>query len=355
MTLTSTMVAAAALLTVTLMHTVDAQQASQEAASARTIDISNAQPVLRSLEELRERYHVAITYEGPVYTCEYDLADMTYTRKSPGPKIIVPKRQRLRFEYAELGGKPQEDMTPLIHRLLAEYAAQGGPVFDVRDRTTPKGTQWNVVALKARGSSGCFVDQPDILGAPIFISEARRSGTEFLREMLQQLRTETGYRVVLGTVETKLDGEGTFGADNIPARDVLANLFGTDMVWDLNYDPEGEGKYILNLVWTPRPPQPLNAYTLAPRITPPQQIGPVRAVPGATLRHFTTTRHGRMELQARLAQAGYYDGEPSGAWDEQTVDALEKAQAANNLQVTGKLDPQTIRKLRLDVRTPPPH
>jgi hypothetical protein len=236
-----------------------APQSTEQAATVKSIDINNARPVLRAVEALRERYHLAITYEEPRYVHPQDLQDMSYIHKGPvpaGAKLIAPRDQRIYFQYPEVNGKPQEDVTSLLRRLLAEFAAQGGPVFDVRERTLAKGTQWNVIARKARGSFGDLEDQPDILGVPIFVPKAQRTEGEFLREMLQQLRTTTGYRVALGQVDNNIHmGKAELGADNIPARDVLANLHGTEMVWDLNYDPEGEGKYVLNLVWT-APPQP---------------------------------------------------------------------------------------------------
>jgi hypothetical protein len=150
-------------------------------------------------------------------------------------------------------------MASLIGRLLAEHAAQGGPIFEVRQSATSGGQEWNVVPSKARDEYGTFVAQPDILGAHISVPKAMRSEAGLLTELLQQVKTETGYRIELGIVESRIGiGTGELGADNVSARDVLSSLFGTAMVWDLNYDPEGEGTYVLNLVWTPRPAHPLS-------------------------------------------------------------------------------------------------
>jgi len=163
------------LLASTLASTVTAQQIPGEAATVRTIDVGTARPVLRAIEALRERYHVPITYEEPRYVYAQDLQDISYVHKGPVPRgvnLVAPRAGTIHFQYAEVNGKPQEDITSLIRRLLTEYAAQGGPVFDVRERATPKGTQWNVIPVKARDTSGYFVDQPDILGAPIYIAEA---------------------------------------------------------------------------------------------------------------------------------------------------------------------------------------
>ena len=220
----------------------------------RTIDVYRGAPIKGAVETLRERYHLPITYEDPGYACACDLADMTYTRKKPGPKILVPKRQSLHFEYVEVVGKPQEGITTLLRRLATQFATQGGTVFDVRERALPKGTQWNVVAVRARRSSGDFADQPDILGAPIFIAKAKRTQAEFLQEMVQQLTTATGYQVRFGGSDSNVFmGTAELGVDNVSAREALTDLYGGQMVWELNYDPENGGRYFLNLVWTTTP------------------------------------------------------------------------------------------------------
>jgi hypothetical protein len=318
----------------------------------RSIDVDNARPVLRAVEALRERYCLPITYEEPRYVFAQDLEDISYIHRGPtasGVKLTAPRRGVIHFKYAEAGGSPREDITSLLRRLVTEYASQGGPVFDVRERTTRNGPQWNVVASKARNENGTFVDQPDILGASVFIPKAQRSKAEFLAEMLQQLRTETGYRVVLGTTETSMNTM-ELGADNSPARDVLLGLYSTSMVWDLNYDAEEEGTYVLSLLPTPQPPQSPNPYSLppAPQVQP---TGPAHIPMGAAMR-MARTRGGITHIQSILAQAGYYSGDPSGEWDAKTSDALKKFQGANNIAVTGQLDPETIRKLGLDVVSP---
>ena len=330
------------------------QQTTGSEKIVRSIDVTNARPILRAVEALRERYHIAITYEDPRYAYAQDLQDISYIHKgalASGVKLIAPRGGIIHFEYAEVGGKPQEDVFSLIRRLLTDYAAQGGPVFDVHERTTPSGPEWNVIAVRARGANGAFSDQPDILGAPIFIPKAKRSIADMLVEMLQQLRTETGYRIVLGTTERSVN-TAELGANNVSAREVLLDLYGTSMVWDLNYDPEGDGMYVLNLVPTPQPPIPLNAYSRPP--TPRLQPTLPVHVPTAATLHMATTRGGITHIQSILSQDGYYSGNLSGEWDPKTIDAIKTFQGANNIAVTGRLDRETIRKLGLDVAPPRP-
>jgi peptidoglycan hydrolase-like protein with peptidoglycan-binding domain len=68
------------------------------------------------------------------------------------------------------------------------------------------------------------------------------------------------------------------------------------------------------------------------------------------------------EIQDALAKKGAFDGTPTGKWDDSTVDAMKKFQAANGINPTGKLDALTLQKLGLGSETaglaaptPPPN
>jgi Putative peptidoglycan binding domain len=53
------------------------------------------------------------------------------------------------------------------------------------------------------------------------------------------------------------------------------------------------------------------------------------------------------EIQTALAHGGYYQGDPNGKWDANTVGALQKFQSANGIEPTGKLDAPSLQKLGL--------
>jgi peptidoglycan hydrolase-like protein with peptidoglycan-binding domain len=57
------------------------------------------------------------------------------------------------------------------------------------------------------------------------------------------------------------------------------------------------------------------------------------------------------EIQGALARNGAYAGEPSGKWDDSTVEAMKKFQAAHGLNATGKMDALTLQKLGLGSET----
>jgi hypothetical protein len=68
------------------------------------------------------------------------------------------------------------------------------------------------------------------------------------------------------------------------------------------------------------------------------------------------------EIQGALAKQGMFSGEPTGKWDDSTMDAMKKFQATNHLNPTGKLDAPTLQKLGfgsetagIAAPTPPPN
>ncbi len=68
------------------------------------------------------------------------------------------------------------------------------------------------------------------------------------------------------------------------------------------------------------------------------------------------------EIQGALANKGALIGEPTGKWDDSTVEAMKKFQIDNHLNPTGKIDAPTLQKLGLGSETagvaaptPPPN
>jgi hypothetical protein len=68
------------------------------------------------------------------------------------------------------------------------------------------------------------------------------------------------------------------------------------------------------------------------------------------------------EIQNALAKQGMLSGEPTGKWDDSTMDAMKKFQITNHLNPSGKLDAPTLQKLGfgsetagIAAPTPPPN
>jgi peptidoglycan hydrolase-like protein with peptidoglycan-binding domain len=89
------------------------------------------------------------------------------------------------------------------------------------------------------------------------------------------------------------------------------------------------------------------------------------AKPGPKTRHAKSTRKPARrqtgqkapasdrisEIQTALAKDGSFSGNPSGKWDDATVDAMKKFQEAHGLNPSGKLDAKTLQKLGLGSQT----
>jgi hypothetical protein len=53
------------------------------------------------------------------------------------------------------------------------------------------------------------------------------------------------------------------------------------------------------------------------------------------------------EIQSALARGGYYQWEPNGKWDLNTVSAMQKFQSGNGLEPSGKINALSLQKLGL--------
>ncbi|HXN71215.1 MAG TPA: peptidoglycan-binding domain-containing protein [Candidatus Acidoferrales bacterium] len=100
----------------------------------------------------------------------------------------------------------------------------------------------------------------------------------------------------------------------------------------------------------------------SPAFAFPQQAGSSSSGSSATAKKKTVSKkhHSRREptqkaptaariseIQSALARNGYYQGEPNGKWDSNTVAAMQKFQSSNGLEASGKLNALSLQKLGL--------
>jgi peptidoglycan hydrolase-like protein with peptidoglycan-binding domain len=57
------------------------------------------------------------------------------------------------------------------------------------------------------------------------------------------------------------------------------------------------------------------------------------------------------EIQAALAKAGNFSGDPTGKWDAASVEAMKAFQTSHGLNATGKIDAPSLQKLGLGSET----
>ncbi len=53
------------------------------------------------------------------------------------------------------------------------------------------------------------------------------------------------------------------------------------------------------------------------------------------------------EIQTALERRGYYQGNPNGKWDSNTISAMQKFQSENGLESSGKINALSLQKLGL--------
>jgi hypothetical protein len=66
-----------------------------------------------------------------------------------------------------------------------------------------------------------------------------------------------------------------------------------------------------------------------------------------TRRQLTPEPSRIREIQGALAKEGYYKGEPTGKWDDASMEAMKQFQSAKGLPATGKLEALSLQKLGL--------
>lgn len=251
----------AVLLTVVLLAGVCVQAAAQ---TMESITVSDPRPVAAAIQELEQRYGLIISYEDPEYVFAGDLQDVTAAvrrdldKPGPHPAVIVPRGPALHFAYPVSNGKPQEEMTALLARMLAEYAKAGGAVFRVQQRTNKWGRMWEVVPAEVRDKNGRMVTAKPVLDYGVSISTEERTAMQMFALICRELSQVTGRKIERGTVPLNafFALRVQMGADvSQPAREVLEKLLGKFMgplSWSLFYDP-GTDAYFLNIDMVPVP------------------------------------------------------------------------------------------------------
>jgi len=339
-----------------------APQASGNSQITESIDVNDSRPLAAALQALEKKYGLAITYEDPVYANFSDLQDVTppvvgRPVVDTSHRVFVPKGGEFHFHYAVENGKPVEDTHSLLRRMLTEYAGVGKPAFEVQERTTKYWPEWHVFLTEVRATNGDVVPGAALLDNIINIPNRKRTYTEMFGEILEQVSIVSGYRVMVANYPMNYfyalrNHEADYGADHRPARDALAELLGPSFVWYLFHVP-GDQKFFLDIHIKATSP---SSAPVPQRFSPLDESGHLinpgpRVSREEAYRHSLALRHLPLsyehisEIQSALARAGYYQGDPTGMWDSNTVEAMKKFQSANDLPPTGRWDEPSLRKL----------
>ncbi|MCX6593075.1 MAG: peptidoglycan-binding domain-containing protein [Acidobacteria bacterium] len=105
---------------------------------------------------------------------------------------------------------------------------------------------------------------------------------------------------------------------------------------------------------TPVKPTPVKPSSVKPRRATPSKIGPRRAA-AAPPRQSQPSPERYRQIQQALIDKGFLEGEPSGQWDQRSIDALKKFEESQQLRNDGKIDSMALIALGLGPkRTPLP-
>jgi hypothetical protein len=109
----------------------------------------------------------------------------------------------------------------------------------------------------------------------------------------------------------------------------------------------------LNLGMAESPDPPAKKTTSAPVTKAPARLSakgkaPARKSSAATYAHQSGPTPDRCrQIQESLIAKGYMQGEPTGVWDQNSVDAMKKLQNELNIEPTGKITSKALISLGL--------
>jgi hypothetical protein len=193
---------------------------------------------------LWKNYGTPISYEDPPLVYIGDLEDITkpsYHPISPPYKLYIPRGGALEFsfEISSETKKPANDENTVAALLEAYSAAQYPGKFVVRKSTSVI----HIIPDQGRDKEGIVRPIAPVMSTPIsLVQKANRTTAEALEIICQEIKIQTGEKIVLGT-RPPADFENTvFDAlvKGIAARDALDSLClkaGSYHLWLLLYDP----------------------------------------------------------------------------------------------------------------------
>jgi len=336
-------------------------QPAQAGPTTETIDVTGARPVARAMDVVEKRYGVLIDYADPQYAAPQDIERVT---SRPGRIIPVPRVRTISLEYWQVNGrpdglsylgtcnaatlgcapvmtKPEVGITGLIRQILNQYATDGGQVFLVKKLKTPYATRWEVYPEQARGRSGTFVYQPDVLSTVVNVPSESSAGG-MLGAVCEQLTKAWGYKFGVASAPSNafLRPEKTLPLEGVSAWEAFARMTGPSKVLRLFYAPD-DGMYYVNIANIPyrEPPRPPTPKPVPASVQPAHPLPP--------LFWMAATRVPKLifDVQHALAKAGFLHTAPTTRWDANGAAAMRHFQAANGLPPTGALDLATIKGL----------
>jgi hypothetical protein len=186
-----------------------------------TITNSDRRPLVGALDQLQNKLGMIVNYEDIPYANTSDLEDVSTPQQrasTPGFHLMVPRKGTVGTAVTAPG-----DLASL-NELLTSYRTAGLP----GDFTVEQANgEVYVIATKALAVDGTVQNVVSAMKATITLPYGEQQGSDIETAILNAVGKATGVKIVVGSFPlSTFKKKISFGANNEPARDVLARFLG---------------------------------------------------------------------------------------------------------------------------------
>lgn len=201
-----------------------------------TLTIDAGRPLAQALLEIEKLSGIPINFEDVRYQFPGDLEDVTAAVTNPRHEevtgreprqVLMPRGEQLSANFLvdeATGTLPDAtSVTHALNALLAAYRSTSLP-GDFKLETYNGG--FFIEPTQTRDATGATVPVNPVLATQITLPQETRNAGETLKLLLDQVSTEIGSRVDVGTmpINTMAHAQVTIGAQGEPAKHVIARF-----------------------------------------------------------------------------------------------------------------------------------
>lgn len=231
----------ASLIMFAQIPVIHAQAPPAELSELTVVTVDNPRPLARALARVEELYHSPIDYEEVPYESPNDLAHTSVVRNGVATEHVFPRGGQFSVTLS-----PDADPTPLlaVQSLLSEYYKAG---FAGQYRIDPLPGRIEVIPVRVATAAGPQREVGAVMSTSVSIPSSTRPIAVMLNLLATELSAMSGARVLMANEPFPDNATVELGADNEPARNVLANLAdktGVPLSYALLYDPNEKTYYL---------------------------------------------------------------------------------------------------------------
>jgi hypothetical protein len=227
--------------------------------SGNEYTVTGQPPLAVATQLLSQKLAVPISYEDAAWAADSDLTSARIVPGVPIPPFALPRvpaEHTFSFTLAPLNELRKADAASVIQSVIDSYQRSGSPG---KFKAVPYGTgEFSIVAVSAADQSGKDIVQRSPLEKRITISAKKRSRMEAILEICTIVSDDTVHLGVDASAGV-VSGSGYLnyltnnttqaGADNEPAREVLAKVMGplpgaspwnSRLAWILRFTPRSK-------------------------------------------------------------------------------------------------------------------